>query len=47
MKLSPCTFAKDVSGMWLLPALGYSNVNGERCVWVGWLYWMWAIKIDA
>lgn len=44
MQIIKCVFEKDVQGIWFLPALGYSNIDGDRSLWVGWICWM--VKIE-
>lgn len=44
MKLAKCRFEKDVLGFYLTPLLGYSNVNGQRSIWIGWLFWLFSIN---
>jgi hypothetical protein len=46
MQIIRAEFSKDCSGMWILPALGYSNVQGNKSIWVGWLYWIWKVDYD-
>lgn len=43
MKLINCKFEKDVTGFYLTPLLGYSNVHGQKSVWIGWLIWLFSI----
>lgn len=43
LKLVKCKFEKDVTGFYLTPLLGYSNVNGQKSVWVGWIIWLFSI----
>lgn len=44
MKLKKCKFEKDVMGFYLTPLIGFSNVNGEKSIWIGWLFWLMTIE---
>jgi len=46
MKIFKCIFARDVSGFYILPLLGYSKINGEKAIWMGFLWWLWTIRWD-
>ena len=41
--LAKCKFEKDVYGFYLTPLLGYSNVGGQKSIWIGWLFWLFSI----
>jgi len=36
-----CKFEKDVTGIYITPLIGYSNVNGNKSFWFGWLCLLW------
>lgn len=42
-QLARCKFEKDVYGFYLTPLLGYSNVGGQKSIWIGWLFWLFSI----
>lgn len=44
LSLVACKFEKDVYGFYLTPLLGYSSVNGQRSIWIGWLFWLFSIN---
>lgn len=44
MNVIKCIFEKDTSGMWILPAIGYSNIKGDKALWIGWLYWIFKVE---
>ena len=46
MKLLKCKFEKDVTGIYITPLIGYSNVKGERSIWIGWLSWLWTWRVE-
>lgn len=37
-------FAKDVTGLYLTPLIGYSKVKGQKSLWIGWLFWCWTFE---
>jgi len=46
MKLLKCKFEIDKWGMYILPILGYSWYPQNKSIWIGWLYWMWVIRLE-
>lgn len=44
MKFVKCKFETDVTGIYITPLIGYSNVVGEKSVWLGWLFWLVSLK---
>ena len=40
-----CEFEEDTIGIHLLPVLGYSNKQGDKAFWFGWLWWMWTLRL--
>ena len=44
MKLVKCKFEKDVFGLYLTPLIGFSNVHGNKSVWLGWFSWLITIQ---
>ena len=45
MKLVKCKFEKNVFGLYLTPLIGFSNVHGQKSVWLGWFYWLITILL--
>jgi len=45
MKFFTCKFETDTRGFYLTPLIGYSWVNGEKSIWLGWFFWLFTIKI--
>ena len=46
-KLLRCEFVTDITGIYFTPLLGYSKVRGQKAIWVGWLWWLFTIKIGG
>lgn len=44
-KLLRCVFVKEITGIYFTPLFGYSNVRGQKAIWIGWLWWLFTIKI--
>jgi len=45
MKFISCKFETDTHGFYLTPLIGYSRVDGEKSIWLGWFFWLFIIKI--
>ncbi len=41
-----CKWEKDVFGIYILPLIGVSKVDGLWSIWVGWLYWLWTWELN-
>ena len=41
-----CEFETDVTGIYITPLVGYSNVRGQKSIWFGWLFWLFTIKLN-
>jgi hypothetical protein len=44
MKLLKTKFEIDTEGIYITPLLGYSNVKGEKSIWIGWLFWLFVVR---
>ena len=40
-----CEFEEDTIGIYLLPLVGYSNKQGDKSFWFGWLWWLWTVRL--
>lgn len=47
MKLVKTEFQTDVTGIYITPLIGYSNVRGEKSIWIGWLFWLFSIILEG
>lgn len=45
MRFIKCKFEKDVVGVYITPLIGFSWAKGEYSFWVGWLFWLFTIKL--
>ena len=47
MKRIKCTFENDKWGIYLTPMISISwNKPYGKCLWVGWLWWLWCCKVE-
>jgi len=40
-----CKFEYDTQGLYILPLICFSKVNGKWAFWFGWGFWLWGFEI--